>query len=396
MLAVTHAVPIRYLLRAADGLPPQRAHRAVRARRAVPARRRPRSGRAVEIARGLVAASPPSPTLRHNDGGARPHRRLRPRARPDPAGRRGRLPRLGRRGLDLPLARAPRARLRRSRACTCTTACAARRRTRTRGTAVELLGAEVIDRAQQPVPQGPNEAALRELRYRRDRAPLRLRATGHTATDQVETVLHRLARERPGRPRRIKRAPRGRRRTAAARRLARGDRGVLPRARPAVRARTRPTPDTKRGLIRSEMLPAPGAARPARRAEPARARRRAPAAAARRSSARCSTCSPAGTARRRPTSAAAVRAVREYDTRPARGRRRVGPVAARDADADGLEVRGRRAGRPARGPAQEGAGSVRGRQGAARGARRLAARRARRRGRGGARASRRRRAGKGW
>src|SRR4051794_777023 len=48
-----------------------------------------------------------------------------------------------------------------------------------------VLGAEVVER-----PGPDDEAALRELRY-----PLaldRLRATGHPASDQVETILYRL------------------------------------------------------------------------------------------------------------------------------------------------------------------------------------------------------------
>jgi tRNA(Ile)-lysidine synthase len=48
----------------------------------------------------------------------------------------------------------------------------------------ELLGAEVVDAP------GTTEAELRELRY--SFAADRLRATGHTASDQVETVLYRL------------------------------------------------------------------------------------------------------------------------------------------------------------------------------------------------------------
>src|SRR5258708_1860913 len=49
----------------------------------------------------------------------------------------------------------------------------------------ELLGAEVV-----AVAPGRSEAELRELRYAVARE--RLRATGHTASDQVETVLYRL------------------------------------------------------------------------------------------------------------------------------------------------------------------------------------------------------------
>ena len=50
----------------------------------------------------------------------------------------------------------------------------------------ELLGAEVVERPG----RGLSEASLRELRYAV--ATDRLRATGHTASDQVETILYRL------------------------------------------------------------------------------------------------------------------------------------------------------------------------------------------------------------
>jgi tRNA(Ile)-lysidine synthase len=52
----------------------------------------------------------------------------------------------------------------------------------------ELLGADVVEA---PPLERPTEDALRELRY--SFAHDRLRATGHTASDQVETVLYRLA-----------------------------------------------------------------------------------------------------------------------------------------------------------------------------------------------------------
>ncbi|MGH3117558.1 MAG: tRNA lysidine(34) synthetase TilS [Gaiellales bacterium] len=55
----------------------------------------------------------------------------------------------------------------------------------------ETLGAEVVDGP------GTTEAELRELRY--SFASDRLRATGHTASDQIETVLYRLVSSgRPG------------------------------------------------------------------------------------------------------------------------------------------------------------------------------------------------------
>ncbi len=54
----------------------------------------------------------------------------------------------------------------------------------------ERLGAEVIAPSA-PASQGSTEADLRELRYRAT-AGHGLRATGHTASDQVETILYRL------------------------------------------------------------------------------------------------------------------------------------------------------------------------------------------------------------
>lgn len=56
----------------------------------------------------------------------------------------------------------------------------------------EVLGAEVVD-----APPGGSEDELRNLRY--SFATDRLRATGHTASDQVETVLYRIVSSgRPG------------------------------------------------------------------------------------------------------------------------------------------------------------------------------------------------------
>jgi tRNA(Ile)-lysidine synthase len=52
----------------------------------------------------------------------------------------------------------------------------------------EVLGAEIV--ACVPETQSPSEAARRDARY--SVATDRLRATGHTASDQVETVLYRL------------------------------------------------------------------------------------------------------------------------------------------------------------------------------------------------------------
>ncbi|MGZ8783753.1 MAG: tRNA lysidine(34) synthetase, partial [Gaiellaceae bacterium] len=62
----------------------------------------------------------------------------------------------------------------------------------------EAFAAEVVDCV--PVTQSPSEALLRELRY--SVAPDRLRASGHTASDQVESVLLGLVAS--GSPQRIK------------------------------------------------------------------------------------------------------------------------------------------------------------------------------------------------
>ena len=112
----------------------------------------------------------------------------------------------------------------------------------------EALGAEVVAVLE---PQSPTEAELRELRY--SVATDRLRATGHTASDQVESVLLGLVAS--GSPQRIK----AKREDGVVRpllgALARGDPGLLRRARAAATARTRPIPGPKRGLIRDEILP---------------------------------------------------------------------------------------------------------------------------------------------
>jgi tRNA(Ile)-lysidine synthase len=110
----------------------------------------------------------------------------------------------------------------------------------------EILGADVIDLDG----RGLSEAGLRE--QRRSLARDRLRATGHTASDQVETILYRLVSR--GAPTGI--APRS-------------DDGVVHPLLPLWREETeaycraakrdfrvdRSNADTKRGLIRDEILP---------------------------------------------------------------------------------------------------------------------------------------------
>jgi tRNA(Ile)-lysidine synthase len=111
----------------------------------------------------------------------------------------------------------------------------------------EVLGAEVVEAASTG---RPTEERLRNLRYAI--AADRLRATGHTASDQVETVLYRLVSS--GRPAGIK---------------PRREDGVVRPLLPLWREETRAycaaagvqpredssNPDTKRGLIREEILP---------------------------------------------------------------------------------------------------------------------------------------------
>ena len=113
----------------------------------------------------------------------------------------------------------------------------------------EAFGADVIE-APVPGTQSPTEAALRDARY--GVATDRLRATGHTASDQVETVLLGLVAS--GSPRRIE---------------AKRDDGLVRPLLGVWREETRAwcdergiayredssNPQTKRGLIRDEILP---------------------------------------------------------------------------------------------------------------------------------------------
>jgi tRNA(Ile)-lysidine synthase len=112
----------------------------------------------------------------------------------------------------------------------------------------DVLGAEIVACVSET--QSPTEAELRELRYAF--ATERLRATGHTASDQVETVLLGLVAS--GSPQRIK---------------AKREDGVVRPLLPLWREETRSwlaergllhredssNEETKRGLIRNEILP---------------------------------------------------------------------------------------------------------------------------------------------
>jgi len=108
----------------------------------------------------------------------------------------------------------------------------------------ELLGAEVVEAP------GTTEAELRELRY--SFAANRLRATGHTASDQVETVLYRLVSS--GRPGGIK----PKREDGVVRPLLtvwRQETEAYCRALGMPFRIDSSNPDTKRGLIRERIVP---------------------------------------------------------------------------------------------------------------------------------------------
>jgi tRNA(Ile)-lysidine synthase len=110
----------------------------------------------------------------------------------------------------------------------------------------EALGAEVVE-----APAGATEAELRDIRYRLTEGR-GLRATGHTASDQVETVLYRLVAS--GSTRGIKR----RREDGVVRPLLtvwREETEAYCREH-GLSFRTDTTNrDTKRGLVRDEILP---------------------------------------------------------------------------------------------------------------------------------------------
>ena len=114
----------------------------------------------------------------------------------------------------------------------------------------EVLGAEVIA-PQTSLSPGTSEAALRELRYSAT-AGRGLRATGHTASDQVETVLYRLVSS--GRAGGIK----PRREDGVVRpllRVWRDETEAYCREHGLAFRADSSNPGTKRGLLRAELLP---------------------------------------------------------------------------------------------------------------------------------------------
>jgi tRNA(Ile)-lysidine synthetase-like protein len=201
------------------------------------------------------------------------------------------------------------------------------------------LGAEVIEAPGGSEPRGRSEAALRELRYRVTEGH-GLRATGHTASDQVESVLLGLLAS--GSPQAVK-----------ARREDGIVRPLLPLWREETEAYCREhglsfrvdssNAETKRGLIREELLPLLDRLDPrartsllslAERAEPRLPR------AVERSLAQLLSSRDGSRSR---DLGGGVRAVREYETLRLEGEVTWGPwtISSRE---EGLQVRARRPG----------------------------------------------------
>ena len=197
----------------------------------------------------------------------------------------------------------------------------------------ELLGAAVIE-----APAADTEAELRELRYGLTRGA-ELRATGHTASDQVETVLYRLVSS--GSTKGIK----PRREDGVVRPLLsvwREETEAYCREQGLPFRPDSSNPDTKRGLIRDEILPLlrrlhPGADRNLLALADERAR--LPRALERTLTELLS--SSAGT--KVADLGGGIRAVREYETVRLEGRVSFGPWKL-ESTVPGLEVRTRRPG----------------------------------------------------
>jgi tRNA(Ile)-lysidine synthase len=200
----------------------------------------------------------------------------------------------------------------------------------------EHLGAELIPC--NTASQGLSEAALRDVRYRAT-AGLGLRATGHTASDQVETVLYRIVSS--GTTRGIK----SRREDGVVRPLLelwREETEAYCHEHDLAFRTDSSNAGTKRGIVRDEILPLlrrlhPGADRnllALAGGEP-----RLPRALERTLAELLS--STAGT--KRADLGRGVRAVREYDTLRLEGRVEFGPWRL-ESDAQGLVVRTRRPG----------------------------------------------------
>jgi tRNA(Ile)-lysidine synthetase-like protein len=201
----------------------------------------------------------------------------------------------------------------------------------------ETLGAEVI-RLRDTVLDGSSEAALRERRYGATQGR-GLRATGHTASDQVETLLYRLVSSGSTRGIRV------RRRDGVVRPL-------LPLWREETEAYCRAqglgwrvdstNPDTKRGLIRERIVPLLQELDPRARANLLAAASERPRLPRRLEASLVELLSSLeGT--RTADLGAGVRAVRAYDTVRLEGSVSFGPWRI-ESDRPGLVVRTRRPG----------------------------------------------------
>jgi tRNA(Ile)-lysidine synthase len=195
----------------------------------------------------------------------------------------------------------------------------------------DAFDAEVVDAP------GTTEAELRELRY--SFATDRLRATGHTASDQVESVLLGLV--AAGSPQRIK----PKREDGVVRPLLglwREETRTWCEERGLPYREDSSNPDTKRGLIRNEIVPLLERLDPRARASLlalADERPRLPRALERTLTELLA--SRAGT--KAADLGGGVRAVREYGTLRLEGAVRWGPWTI-ESDRPGLEVRARRPG----------------------------------------------------
>jgi tRNA(Ile)-lysidine synthase len=197
----------------------------------------------------------------------------------------------------------------------------------------EVLGAEIV-----VAPPAETEAALRGLRYELT-AGRGVRATGHTASDQVETVLYRIVSS--GNTRGIK----ARREDGVVRPLLelwREETSAYCREHGLPVRTDTSNPDTTRGLIRDEILPLlrrvhPGA--DANLLALAGERPRLPRALERSLLDLLSSREGSKTV----DLGGGIRAVREYDTLRLEGEVRWGPWIL-SSDLDGLEVRSRRPG----------------------------------------------------
>ncbi len=200
----------------------------------------------------------------------------------------------------------------------------------------EVMGAEIL--TSDTVSQAPSEAELREQRYRLTEGR-GLRATGHTASDQVETVLYRLVSSGNAKGIKVRRED-GIMRPLLT--LWREDTEAYCREQGLPFRVDTSNRDTKRGLVRDEILPLlrrlhPGADR--NLLALAEERPRLPRALERTLAELLS--STAGT--KSADLGGGMRAVREYDTVRLEGRVRFGPWQIESA-VPGLEVRTRRPG----------------------------------------------------